>query len=339
LTDHPRNLLAAGRVLPAVLAVLALAVFASCGSDSSNTATPAATGTPVAGLPPECAQDYVFTPIQGIVPIIVPQEITVGQSRFAFALQNGAVLVNNAEVSVRLEPCAAGVTAIELATPWRGLHTKEQDHSHDPGQPEETSEVTGIYAADVSFTAPGRWIAQFNIANPAQTPRVFFDVRVEGTTPAIGAAAPSVDTPVATPGANLKAITSANPPRPELLSVSLKDALTQGKPIMLIIATPAFCRSRICGPVYEEMVSLYDRYKDRVTFIQVEPYVLDDTGQPSVDPATNDWKITPIVTAFGLPGEPWTFVIDASGKVAAKFEGMVNADEAAAALDKTVSRY
>ena len=36
---------------------------------------------------------------------------------------------------------------------------------------------------------------------------------------------------------------------------------------------------------------------------------------------------------WGLPTEPWVFVVDAKGKVAAKFEGMAYPDELTAALD------
>ncbi|MCY4529095.1 MAG: hypothetical protein OXD46_08740 [Chloroflexi bacterium] len=36
---------------------------------------------------------------------------------------------------------------------------------------------------------------------------------------------------------------------------------------------------------------------------------------------------------WGLPTEPWTFVMDSEGKVAAKFEAFATKDELEAALD------
>lgn len=327
-----------------LIGLLALAATA-CGSDDAGSTgdgastQPSPTSSPLAsGLPAECSQDYVFTPIEGVVPIIISSELIVGESRFAFGLQKGDVLLNNAHVGLSLEPCVAGQAPILIDGEWEGLHTKGADSGHVHGT-QEVAEAQGVYVADVKFPVAGRWVAQFDIADPAESPRVIFDVREQGVTPAIGSAAPSVATPVLTAGGNVKQVTSANPPNEAFISTSLDQALKAKKPILLMIATPAFCRSRVCGPQYEEMASLYDTYRDRVTFIQVEPYPLDATGQPMIDAASGQWQIAPVVTAYNLPGEPWTFVIDADGKVAAKFEGLASADEVSKALDGTLSRY
>jgi hypothetical protein len=48
------------------------------------------------------------------------------------------------------------------------------------------------------------------------------------------------------------------------------------------------------------------------------------TGYPKPVRATVEW---------GLPTEPYVFVVDGQGKVAAKFEGMAYPDELTAALD------
>lgn len=324
-----------------LIGLLAIAA-AACGSDDSGnpgdgTSTqPSSTSSPLAsGLPAECSQDYVFTPIQGVVPVVISSELAIGQSRFAFALETGDKLLNNAHVNLTLEPCVEGQTPIQTDGTWEGLHTKGAHSGHVHGT-QEVSEAEGVYAAEVSFPVAGRWVAQFNIEDPEQSPRVIFDVRDKPITPAIGAPAPSVQTPVLGPGVDIKTVTSANPPNEAFISTSLDKALTEKKPILLMIATPAFCRSRVCGPQYEEMSTLYDTYKDRVTFIQVEPYPLDASGQPTVDQASGQWQLSPIVTAYNLPGEPWTFIIDASGKVAAKFEGLASADEVTAALDGVV---
>ena len=38
-------------------------------------------------------------------------------------------------------------------------------------------------------------------------------------------------------------------------------------------------------------------------------------------------KRAPAVTEWGLPNEPWTFIVDAEGKVADKFEAFTGRDE------------
>ena len=318
------------------LALAGLALLAACGGGESTQppgASSVPSGTPVAAdLPAECSSDYVFTPIDGHVPIIIPQEIAVGQARLTLALEKDGKLLNNGDVSLRLEACVAGVAPVEAAAPWQGLHAEEgAGHTHD-GQPEESTEATGVYSATVALPVPGRWIAQVNIAAPAESSRTFFEVRPSATTPAVGSPAPAIDTPVLAPGGNLKQISSADPPHPDLVSTSLKDAIAQKRPVLLILATPAFCASRVCGPQFEEMLTLIPAYKDRVTFIQVEPYLLDAEGQPIAE-ASGTWQIAPIVSAYGLPDEPWPFLIDKNGNVAAKFEGIANAHEVGAALD------
>jgi len=320
--------------LTCLLAGALALVAAACGGSDDSSPTPASSPA-TAGIPAECAQDYVFTPIEGVTPIVISSELAVGPSRFAFALQNGDKLVNNAHVQLSLEPCAEGQAPIQVEGTWEGLHTKGADSGHVHGT-HEVAEAQGVYATPVSFPVAGRWVAQFNIEDPAQSPRVIFNVAEAARTPAIGSPAPSIETPVLAPGTDVKQITSANPPNEAFITTSLDQALQEKKPILLMIATPAFCRSRVCGPQYEEMSSLYDTYKDRVTFIQVEPYPLDASGQPTIDQATGDWQIAPVVTAFNLPGEPWTFVIDANGNIAAKFEGLASADEVTTALEGVV---
>jgi hypothetical protein len=77
----------------------------------------------------------------------------------------------------------------------------------------------------------------------------------------------------------------------------------------------------------QELATFYDAYKDRVIFIHVEPYELDKarSGQALVPIRT--------MTEWGLHTEPWIFVVDKDGKVAAKFEAFVMTDEIKSALN------
>ena len=75
---------------------------------------------------------------------------------------------------------------------------------------------------------------------------------------------------------------------------------------------------------------LYEKYKDRAIFIHVEPYELDKalSGEALVPIA--------IMGEWGLQTEPWIFVVDAEGKVAAKFEAFVMVDEIETALQEAL---
>lgn len=83
------------------------------------------------------------------------------------------------------------------------------------------------------------------------------------------------------------------------------------------------------------MKSVANGYRD-ITFINVEPYRMEYASgalQPVLD-AQGQLQPTPWTEAWGLQSEPYTFVVDAAGNVAAKFEGVLAAGELKAALDE-----
>ena len=80
-------------------------------------------------------------------------------------------------------------------------------------------------------------------------------------------------------------------------------------------------------------------YADRVNFVHVEPYQLQqtDTGlQPLLD-ATGNLQPVQAVLDYGLPTEPYQFVVDGSGIVRAALQGIATADEIRAALDSVLA--
>jgi hypothetical protein len=112
--------------------------------------------------------------------------------------------------------------------------------------------------------------------------------------------------------------------------VSVADAVAGRRPFVVIFATPAFCRSRICGPVLDLVLGLEPEYRGRLEFIHIEPYDLGlaRQGRFQLGPAAQQW---------GLPSEPWVFLVDKDGQVAAKLEGIFGPGELAAVLSKVLS--
>ena len=77
----------------------------------------------------------------------------------------------------------------------------------------------------------------------------------------------------------------------------------------------------MCGPVTAVVGDLYEQLGDRVRFIHLEPFDLDiarTDGRLVFGSTAREWN---------LETEPWVFVVDASGRVAARFEGLVSAAE------------
>jgi hypothetical protein len=85
-----------------------------------------------------------------------------------------------------------------------------------------------------------------------------------------------------------------------------------------VFATPKFCSSRLCGPTVKLVQAAQKAMKGTpMRFIHVEIYRDND---PNSGP--NAW-----VQQWGLPTEPWIFIVGADGKIRAKFEGAVGLPE------------
>jgi hypothetical protein len=93
---------------------------------------------------------------------------------------------------------------------------------------------------------------------------------------------------------------------------------------VLLFATPALCQSRVCGPVVDVAEQVKADHEGDADFIHMEIY-----RDNSIDKG-----FRPQVAAFGLPTEPWLFVIDKQGNVAARIEGAFSAGELEDALGK-----
>ena len=97
---------------------------------------------------------------------------------------------------------------------------------------------------------------------------------------------------------------------------------------VVIFATPAYCTSAACGPMMRQTKEIADRYPE-VDWIHVEVYQgFNDEGfAPDVA------HLAPAVVEFGLPSEPWIFVIDEQGTVMARIEGVLGDGELESLLE------
>jgi hypothetical protein len=187
-----------------------------------------------------------------------------------------------------------------------------------------------IYVASPEFRAPGEYlllgVAQLDGRLVGASP-VTAVVRRGSRPPDVGELAPRVHTPTrASAHGRMTAIDTRVPPD-SMHDVDLANVLGR-RPVMLLFATPALCRSRICGPVTDIEEELKSERSRDAAFIHVEIYKDNRVSA----------RERPAVRAYGLPSEPWLFAIDRSGRVAARIEGAFSLDEARRALDAAVRR-
>lgn len=147
----------------------------------------------------------------------------------------------------------------------------------------------------------------------------------EGTTPGIGAALPVVDTPTTDDNRGVSPICTDKPPC-SLHELNLADVLANGQPTALLISTPAFCQTVVCGPVLGLFVDAMGTFPG-VDFIHAEVYT-----NPEEVPSILEAAPAPVVEAMGLTYEPALFVTDGAGVITARLDLIFDGDELDTAL-------
>jgi hypothetical protein len=189
----------------------------------------------------------------------------------------------------------------------------------------------GVYAAEpITLPRAGYWqvVAAGRLADGAAFEAgAAFTVRERSSIPSIGDLAPRTENPViGTPGIEPAAIDSratgtGTIPDPELHRTSIATAIEQGHPALVVFSTPVYCVSRFCGPVTDLVAQLAAEYGDRADFIHVEIYTDFEAGE--VSSAAREW----LTSDDGELREPWTFLVDANGRIVGSWDTVVTRSE------------
>ena len=202
-------------------------------------------------------------------------------------------------------------------------------------KPQFTSKTTArdpdaahsVYVADLTFSGEGSYLVsavtkldrKLVATSPAQ-----IKVRSSSPVPGVGDKAIRTHTPtVASVGGDVKQIDTRVPPD-DLHDVDLVDALKRHRPVVLLFATPAHCKSRVCGPVADVTEQVKSESGGRVDFIHMEVYNDNDVSR----------GVRPQFRAWGLKRDPVLFAINRRGIVASRIEGAFSAPELKAAVRK-----
>ncbi len=244
---------------------------------------------------------------------LVPSEMVVGPSRFAVGLFD-----------------AGGNLVLDAAVHFHYYDLTDRDNAileseADAERIVAPDGLTVIFAHDRVFNRAGDWGLEVEARFPdggAAFESIGF--RVAEDTPSLGPGeqAAAIDTPtLADVDGDLSRLTSAASPDPELHRLSLAEALSNDRPTLLLVATPAFCQTRLCGPVYDVASDVHASYADRVNFVYAEAF----DGLPN--PSTTGFQPSPAMRAFGLESEPWLFFVDPGGTIVYRLEGFWTAGE------------
>jgi hypothetical protein len=201
----------------------------------------------------------------------------------------------------------------------------------------------GVYEARVELDQPGNWgvrvLAELDDGRTLEGQAVF-TVAADAAVPTVGDAAPrSVNLTlddVAEGRARPIALDSRaqdddtpveDIPDPHLHDRTVAASLDAERPVLVAIATPVYCVSRFCGPLTAVISDLATEYEDVVDTVHIE--VWEDFDEQVLNPAAAEW----IQTELG-GNEPWVFLVDETGSIAARWDNVLDVEELRSMLDE-----
>lgn len=205
-------------------------------------------------------------------------------------------------------PFPARLVSLATSEAFRSDSTLENPYS-----------ATAYYLAELPFPGGGDWRVEILIRHrdrliAKSLPRAAVDA-YRGI-PSPGQQPPRISTPTAADvDGNLADLTTRRPPDSQN-EVDFASVLGE-RPIALLFTSPAFCQSRICGPVTDVAEQVKNEVGERADVIHMEIYNENDP----------DRGVRPQVRRFNLPSDTWLFVIGADGRVRQAVEGPFGSGE------------
>lgn len=245
---------------------------------------------------------------------LVNSDVSTGSNRLIFSLKDtDGNLVTDPNLKMKVRILAAGSDRVASEGESDFIWIKEGER--------------GLYVVNLEIPQAGQWEVS---AKPSDSEKIelraLLKVSSRSSTPPIGTDAPRSQTKTSSQGSDLRSITTDPTPEPGLYSMTIANAVTSGRPSVIAFSTPARCSSNMCGPVLDVVKAVRQSHPE-ANFVHVE--IFDEPQNLHND------AMVPAVAEWGLPTEPWVFVVDSAGKVAAKFESIVSAAELEQALAKS----
>jgi hypothetical protein len=249
----------------------------------------------------------------------------VGQNRFGFGVFTvSREQVVDARVAIYAAPAGGGEAVGPFPARIESLEVKPQFESQTTANDPDAAKV--VYVSNLELGRAGNWdvVALFRDSGGYSATLIpTIEVGSFDRIPAVGEPAPRVHTPTQEDvGGDLSEIDTRSP-HDDMHDDDFADVLGE-EPAVLLFATPALCVSRVCGPVVDVEQQVKSAVGDAASFIHMEVYNDNNASE----------GLRPQLKAFGLPTEPWLFVIDRNGIVRTRIEGAFGVSDLEQAVRK-----
>jgi hypothetical protein len=312
-----------------VLLLVAAAALAGCGSsDDGSEARPAPPAAEFPSAQGKSLAQIARLPEAKLVVSPAGQVYDVGPNRIAFGVFTlGGEQIDEADIALYFSigpdgpargPYPARVESLKTPPAFRAKTTAD-----DP------SAATSVYVVpEIELPRRGElaMVAVLRRGDRLEATRLpSVMVGEYESVPDVGDPAPRIHTPTTDDVAEIGEIETRVPPD-SMHGIDFADVVGR-KPVLIVLATPQFCQSRVCGPTVDIVEQVKAEFGDRAAFIHMEVY---DENDPSKG-------LRPQMLAFHLPTEPWAFVVGSDGRIQARLEGAFGAAELRSALRRATA--
>ncbi len=298
----------------------------------------------VGGLLAACGDDTpANTPAVGptIVPLFAPDRVLVAgrPQRIPLAIvapatgdgdgdgDGEAIQLPDDDEAITITVTFDGETIDQVAVLGRVV---EHDHLADADPDHQHADLFRYYPLRTTLPEPGIYDLSLAIGDAVSEIPIQAFAAEDASLPLVGDPFPVVRTPTATDPLGVDRLCTRFEPCP-FHALDAAELIGAGRPLALLVATPAFCSTAYCGPVLETLIEA-TAGRDDLDVVHVEVYAnTDEVGGNIVDPAI---RLVSSVQELGLTFEPSLFLIDGAGMVVDRIDNVFDATELLEALEQ-----
>jgi hypothetical protein len=207
-------------------------------------------------------------------------------------------------------------------------------HDHpkgDEAQPHEHADLLRYFAVRATMEDPGIYDLELSFeGRSASLPFQVFD-RDDVIIPLPGEKLPELRFPTFDNDMDMDPLcTQFGDPCP-LHDKTIEEALDTGRPLALLIATPAFCETAYCGPVLDVMLELRPEFP-MIEFLHAEVYQNPNEAEGNF--LDERVRRSPTVIDLELPFEPTLFLLRPDRTIVDRIDNVYDNTELREALQK-----